>query len=70
MKNTALPRALFVIGVCACITLGCNPFKWPPKLISEHTWHLSIHQPAPPTQPVPPSNSSPAQPPSADPAGR
>jgi hypothetical protein len=57
MKNTALPRALFVAVICASAALGCNPFKWPPKLISERTWHLSIHQPAPPstipTKPVP-----------------
>jgi len=61
MKNIALPRALFVAVICASAALGCNPFKWPPKLISERTWHLSIHQPAPPstapTKPVPPTDS-------------
>jgi hypothetical protein len=69
MKNTALPRALFVGVLCASTALGCNPFKWPPKLISERTWHLSIHQPAPPPKPAPPPDS-PAQPPSGNPAGR
>jgi hypothetical protein len=49
MIKTALPRALFVILLCVFIGLGCNsfnPFRWPPKLISERTWHLSIHKPA------------------------
>jgi hypothetical protein len=73
MKNTALPRALFVAVICASAALGCNPFKWPPKLISERTWHLGIHQPVPPstasekavpakpvpTKPVPPTDSPP-----------
>jgi len=68
MKNTALPRALFVAVICASAAWGCNPFKWPPKLISEHTWHLGIHQPVPPSaasekavpaKPVPPTDSPP-----------
>ncbi len=69
MKNTALPRALFVIVLCASTAVGCNPFKWPPKLISERTSHLSLHQPAspttPPNKPAPPINwavDSPAEP--------
>ena len=83
MKNTALPRALFVAVICASAALGCNPFKWPPKLITERTWHLSIHQPAPPntasetpvhTKPVPPTDASlnptTANPPSEIPAAR
>jgi hypothetical protein len=69
MKNTAMPRAMFVAVVCASSALGCNPFKWPPKLISERTWHLSIHQPAPPAKPVP-APDSPAQPPADNPANK
>jgi hypothetical protein len=63
MKNIALPRALFVAVICASAALGCNPFKWPPKLISERTWHLSIHQPAPPsTIPTKPAPAKPVAP--------
>jgi hypothetical protein len=59
MSKTALPRALLVVSLCALLGFGCssfNPFRWPPKLISERTWHITIHKPtpAPPADPKEP----------------
>ena len=51
MIKTALPRALFVVLLCVCVGLGCtsfNPFRWPPKLVSDRTSHITIHKPTPP----------------------
>jgi hypothetical protein len=46
MKNTALPRAWFVVLLCAIAGAGCfNPFRWPPKFISERTTEVRLHDP-------------------------